>query len=77
VLANGATIRPVGTKASVAQVTWVNAKELLLTSNMEQFKFRWTVVMSRRLKRQLLPHGNPTEAASPGQNGLVEHRPRP
>ena len=33
-LANGATIRPVGTQATVAKVTWVNAKELLLTSNL-------------------------------------------
>jgi hypothetical protein len=32
-LANGATIRPVGTQATVAQVTLVNSKELLLTSN--------------------------------------------
>ncbi len=32
-LANGATIRPVGTQATVAQVTLVNANELLLTSN--------------------------------------------
>src|SRR6266566_5641928 len=33
-LANGATIRPVGTHPTVAKVTWVNAKELLLTSNL-------------------------------------------
>jgi hypothetical protein len=33
-LANGATIRPLGTHATVAQVTWVNSNELLLTSNM-------------------------------------------
>jgi len=33
-LANGATIRPLGTHATVAQVTWVNPNELLLTSNM-------------------------------------------
>jgi hypothetical protein len=32
-LANGATIRPVGTQATVAQVTWLSANELLLTSN--------------------------------------------
>ena len=32
-LADGATIRPVGTQETVAQVSWVNAKELLLTSN--------------------------------------------
>jgi hypothetical protein len=32
-LANGAMIRPVGTKATIAQVQWVNAKELMLTSN--------------------------------------------
>jgi hypothetical protein len=31
-LANGATIRPVGTQVTVAQVTLVNAKELVLTS---------------------------------------------
>jgi hypothetical protein len=31
-LASGATIRPAGTQATVAQVTWVNANELLLTS---------------------------------------------
>jgi len=33
-LANGATIRPMGTRATVAQITWVNANELLLTSNL-------------------------------------------
>ena len=32
-LADGATIRPVGAQATVAQVTWINDKELLLTSN--------------------------------------------
>ena len=32
-LADGATIRPVGAQETVAQVSWVNAKELLLTSN--------------------------------------------
>jgi hypothetical protein len=31
-LANGATIRPVGTQATVVQVSWINANELLLTS---------------------------------------------
>ena len=31
-LANGATIRPAGTQATVAQVTWVNPNVLLLTS---------------------------------------------
>ena len=33
-LANGATIRPVGTQATVARVTWVNANELLVSSNV-------------------------------------------
>jgi hypothetical protein len=32
-LANGAKIRPVGAQETVAQVTWVNAKALVLTSN--------------------------------------------
>jgi hypothetical protein len=32
-LANGAKIRPAGDQATVAQVSWINAKELLLTSN--------------------------------------------
>jgi hypothetical protein len=32
-LANGATIRPAGTQAAAVQVTWVNATQLLLTSN--------------------------------------------
>ena len=34
VLADGATIRPVGTRATVAQITWLSANELLLTSNV-------------------------------------------
>jgi hypothetical protein len=34
VLADGATIRPVGTQASVAQITRVSFNELLLTSNI-------------------------------------------
>ena len=33
-LANGATIRPRGTQATIARVTWVNANELLLTSDL-------------------------------------------
>jgi hypothetical protein len=33
-LANGAVIRPSGTEATVAQVTWVNSDELLLTSSL-------------------------------------------
>jgi hypothetical protein len=33
-LANGAIIRPADTHAAVAQVTWVNPKELLLSSNL-------------------------------------------
>ena len=33
-LANGATIRPADTHATVAQVTWVNPRELLLSSNL-------------------------------------------
>ena len=33
-LANGATIRSVGSRATVAQVTWVNPSELILTSNI-------------------------------------------
>ncbi len=32
-LADGATIRPLGTQPTIAQVTWVDADELLLTSN--------------------------------------------
>jgi hypothetical protein len=32
-LANGVTIHPAGTQATVAEVTWVNPTELLLTSN--------------------------------------------
>jgi hypothetical protein len=33
-LANGATIRPVGTQATAARVTWVNSDELVLTSSL-------------------------------------------
>ena len=33
-LADGATIRPLGTQATVAQVTWVNPTELLLSSKL-------------------------------------------
>jgi hypothetical protein len=33
-LANGATVRPASTHPTVARVTWVNGKELLLTSNL-------------------------------------------
>jgi hypothetical protein len=34
-LANSATIRPLGTRATVAEVTWVSSDELLLTSKVE------------------------------------------
>src|SRR5882724_3104540 len=33
-LANGATIRPVGTRATAARVTWVNSDELVLTGSL-------------------------------------------
>jgi len=33
-LANGATIRPAGTQAAAARVTWVNSHELVLTSGL-------------------------------------------
>jgi len=33
-LANGATIRPAGTQATAARVTWVNSNELVLTSSL-------------------------------------------
>ena len=70
VLANGATIRPVGTKASVAQVTWVNAKELLLTSNVGAVQVSLdggdvkTIEAGNSFRMEIQP-----EAASPGQNG--------
>jgi ferric-dicitrate binding protein FerR (iron transport regulator) len=70
VLANGATIRPVGTKASVAQVTWVNAKELLLTSNVGAIQVSLdggdvkTIEAGNSFRMEIQP-----EAASPGQNG--------
>jgi len=70
VLANGATIRPVGTKASVAQVTWVNAKELLLTSSVGAIQVSLdggdvkTIEAGNSFRMEIQP-----EAASPGQNG--------
>jgi hypothetical protein len=70
VLANGAIIRPVGMKASVAQVTWVNAKELLLTSNVGAIEVSLdggdvkTIEAGNSFRMEIQP-----EAASPSQNG--------
>jgi hypothetical protein len=74
VLANGATIRPVGTRATVARVTWVNPKELLLTSNLGAIQVAYEGDV------QLIEAGNSVrmeitseEAASAGPQGPPSH----
>jgi hypothetical protein len=68
VLADGATIRPVGTRATVAQITWVSGNELLLTSNVGVIQVSLdgsdvkTIEAGNSLRMEIQP-----EAASPGQ----------
>jgi hypothetical protein len=69
VLADGATIRPVGTRATVAQVTRVSANELLLTSNVGAIQVSLdgsdvkTIEAGNSFRMEIQP-----EAASPGQD---------
>jgi ferric-dicitrate binding protein FerR (iron transport regulator) len=70
VLADGATIRPVGTRATVAEITRVSANELLLTSNVGAIQVSLdgsdakTIEAGNSFRMEIQP-----EAASPGQNG--------
>jgi ferric-dicitrate binding protein FerR (iron transport regulator) len=70
VLADGATIRPVGTRATVGQITRVSANELLLTSNVGAIQVSldgrdvMTIEAGNSFRMEIQP-----EAASPGQNG--------
>jgi hypothetical protein len=73
-LANGATIRPVGARATVARVTWVNPTELLLTSNLGAIQVTYEGDV------QLIEAGNSVrmeikteEAAGPGSQGPPSH----
>ena len=69
-LANGATIRPVGTRATVAQITRVSFNELLLTSNVGAIQVSLdggdvkTIEAGNSFRMEIQP-----EAASPSQNG--------
>jgi hypothetical protein len=76
VLADGATIRPVGTRATVAQVTWVNGYELLLTSTVGAIQVSLdgsdvkTIEAGNSFRMEIQP-----EAASPDQNNGSGTRP--
>jgi hypothetical protein len=68
-LANGATIRPVGTRATVAQITRVSFNELLLTSNVGAIQVSLdggdvkTIEAGNSFRMEIQ-----MEAASPGQD---------
>jgi hypothetical protein len=71
-LANGATIRPVDAQETVAQVSWVNPNELLLTSN------RGAIEVSMGDEVKTLEAGNSyrmeVEASDPGPQGAPPRR---
>ena len=72
-LANGAAIRPVGTRATVAQVTWVNSNELLLTSNIGAIQVSFegdvkTIEAGNSFRMEIQP-----EDAGPQGSGAPTH----
>lgn len=71
VLSDGATIRPAGSQAAIAQVTWVNANELLLSS------YRGAIQVSLDGDTQTIEAGNSyrmlIEPDDPGPQGNGGH----
>jgi hypothetical protein len=76
-LANGATIRPVGTQATVARVTWVNANELLLSSNLGAIQVSLdgdvkTIEAGNSYRMEIQPE-DPGPQGSGGRGGTPTH----
>jgi hypothetical protein len=72
-LANGATVRPLGTHAAVAQVTWVNPTELLLTSNLGAIQVAYegdlkTIEAGNSFRMEIEP-----PSSNPGPQGAPTH----
>jgi hypothetical protein len=75
-LANGATIRPLGMKATVAQITWVNANELLLTSDVGAIEVSFegdvkTIEAGNSYRMEIQPEGSGPQGTGggPGNSG--------
>jgi hypothetical protein len=77
-LANGATIRPIGMQATAAGVTWVNSHELLLTSKLGAIQLLYegdikTIEAGNSVRMEIQPEA-PGPASSPGQPGKKRAR---
>ena len=73
-LANGATVRPASAHATVARVTWVNANELLLTSNLGAIQVTYegdvkTIEPGNSVRMEIKTE----DAAGPGPQGAPSH----
>jgi hypothetical protein len=73
-LANGATVRPATAHATVARVTWVNANELLLTSNLGAIQVTYegdvkTIEPGSSVRMEI----KTDESAGPGPQGAPTH----
>jgi hypothetical protein len=73
-LANGATVRPASAHATVARVTWVNANELLLTSNLGAIQVTYegdvkTIEPGNSVRMEIKTE----DAAGPGPQGAPTH----
>ena len=73
-LANGATVRPATAHATVARVTWVNANELLLTSNLGAIQVTYegdvkTIEPGSSVRMEIKTE----ESAGPGPQGAPSH----
>ena len=70
-LANGASIRPVSTQATVADVTWINSNELLLTSKLGAIQVFYegditTIEAGNSVRMEMQPD-EPGPPGSPGR----------
>jgi hypothetical protein len=74
-LANGATIRPANAHATVARVTWVNANELLLSSNLGAIQVTYegdvkTIEPGTSVRMEIKTE---EASSSPGPQGVPAH----
>ena len=74
-LANGATIRPLDAKATVAQVTWVTPSELVLTSNVGAIQVSLegdvkTIEAGNSFRMEIQPEAS---SSGPGPQGGPAH----
>lgn len=73
-LANGATVRPANAHPTVARITWVNANELLLTSNLGAIQVTYegdvkTIEAGNSVRMEITNE----DAGSPGPQGAPSH----